>query len=111
LRENCDFKIANKQKRKTISILAHFHYIYGSFVQNQRFQSGVAPWDEKKKKKKEEEEEEKKNCTRECRGARRETIFFVLSLRLICPRFPEDLQQITWIIFLTPIRFFFFLVT
>jgi hypothetical protein len=104
LRENCDFKIANKQKRKTISILAHFHYIYGSFVQNQRFQSGAAPWDKKK-------ERRKKNCTRECRGARRETIFFVLSLRLICPRFPEDLQQITWIIFLTPIRFFFFLVT
>jgi hypothetical protein len=28
--------------------------------------------------------------------------FFVLSLRLICPRFTEDQQQITWIIFLTP---------
>jgi len=60
LRENCDFKIANKQKRKTISILAHFHYIYGSFVQNQRFQSGVAPWDEKKKKKKKKKNKKNK---------------------------------------------------
>jgi hypothetical protein len=77
-------------------ILAHFHYKYIYIFYKTKGSRVVRHLGKKKKMKK-----RIVHVNVEVQGEK-QFFFFVLSLRLICPRFTEDQQQITWIIFLTP---------